>query len=264
MASERQHHDPIDWLRAEYQTRRRSNSAYSLRAFARFLKVSSGSLSEILSRKRAISSKQAQKIAGQLALTPDETEIFLRVCGSTRNVGTKTHGTGKSLAAAKFRELERDEFALVSEWYHFAILSLMETKTFRSDPAWIARRLAISSTEVRSALERLDRLKYIKLTEAGYVLATGPLTTTTDVPSAALRRLHKQSLTHVIDSMDAVDVRDRDVTSMTIAVNKEKFAIAKELIRNFRRNLSDFLETGERDEVYHLNIQLMPVSGVKL
>ena len=47
--------EPIDWLRAEYRRRKAANGSYSLRAFARQLKINSGRLSDYLSKKRPIS-----------------------------------------------------------------------------------------------------------------------------------------------------------------------------------------------------------------
>jgi hypothetical protein len=38
---------------------------------------------------------------------------------------------------------------------------------------------------------------------------------------------------------------------------------AKKLIKEFRRNLSRFLERGDQNEVYRLNIQLFPVTRVE-
>jgi hypothetical protein len=47
---------------------------------------------------------------------------------------------------------------------------------------------------------------------------------------------------------------------MTMAIDPKKLPQAKERIRDFRRGLSEFLESGNRSEVYRINIQLMPVT----
>ena len=52
----------------------------------------------------------------------------------------------------------------------------------------------------------------------------------------------------------------RDFTSMTMAIDPEKLTEAKKKIREFRRGLSEFLEAGKKEEVYRLNIQLVPVT----
>ena len=48
---------------------------------------------------------------------------------------------------------------------------------------------------------------------------------------------------------------------MTMAINKEKLPEAKERIKKFRRELSQFLNEGEtNNEVYNLSISLYPVT----
>jgi hypothetical protein len=55
-------------------------------------------------------------------------------------------------------------------------------------------------------------------------------------------------------------LESRDVTSITLAVDPGKLRLASEAIKRFRRELAGLLETGQRTEVYHLNIQLIPIT----
>ncbi len=49
---------------------------------------------------------------------------------------------GKRALPAKAREkAAADEIAILTEWEHFAILSLMTTQDFRDDAQWISKRL---------------------------------------------------------------------------------------------------------------------------
>ena len=63
-----------------------------------------------------------------------------------------------------------------------------------------------------------------------------------------------------IDALFAVPVESRDITSMTMAIDKNKIPEAKRKIKQFRRNLCQFLESGEKNEVYNLNVQLIPLT----
>jgi hypothetical protein len=47
---------------------------------------------------------------------------------------------------------------------------------------------------------------------------------------------------------------------MTMAIDPRKLPLAKTLIREFRFRLAELLETGNRTEVYNLNVQLVPVT----
>jgi uncharacterized protein (TIGR02147 family) len=86
------------------------------------------------------------------------------------------------------------------------------------------------------------------------------LETSHDVASAALRKSHKQTLEQAIEALDNVELSQRDITSITMAIDVKKIPLAKEMIRKFRRELAAALETDKRTEVYNLNVQLVPVS----
>ncbi|MGZ3740999.1 MAG: DUF4423 domain-containing protein, partial [Bdellovibrionota bacterium] len=61
-------------------------------------------------------------------------------------------------------------------------------------------------------------------------------------------------------AIEAVPTEERDITSMTMAIDPRRLPLAKTLIRKFRFRLADLLETGDRTEVYNLNVQLVPVT----
>src|SRR5205823_2962609 len=96
--------------------------------------------------------------------------------------------------------------------------------------------------------------------EADRLRATDGWTTTHDVPSGALRRYHAQLLELAARALEDVPVELRDVTAMTMAIHPAKLPLAKEEIKRFRRRLARLLEDESATEVYHLTIQLVPVS----
>lgn len=84
--------------------------------------------------------------------------------------------------------------------------------------------------------------------------------TTSDIPSAALRRSHRQTLEQAIESLEEVRIELRDITSITMAIDPARIGEAKTAIRRFRRDMAALLEDGRRTEVYNLNVQLVPVT----
>lgn len=239
----------VDWLRAEFLRRRRKNQAYSLRAYARHLGLSPGPLSEILGLKRALSSKIAEKLVERLGLDPQERAAFLSSVGEE-----------PSNEEARLREIGLDAFHVIADWYHYALLSLIETQGFRLEPRWIAKRLGISSLEARVAWERLERLGLVEIVDGKPRLRQQGVTTPHDVPSAALRRAHRQSLGQAARALEEIAVEDRDFSFITMAIDPAKLDIAKSMIRKFRRELAKVVESGRRTEVYRLGVYLMPLS----
>ena len=60
--------------------------------------------------------------------------------------------------------------------------------------------------------------------------------------------------------LESVDVEEREFTTVTMASSPKKIKKAKLLIREFKRKLMEYMEEGEKTEVYTLAIQLFPLT----
>lgn len=242
-------------LTAEFAHLQVRNPAYSLRSFARKLELSPSALSEILRGKRPLTVKSARRILERLCIAPPKTENILASFSSGR----------RNVAANEFRQLNMDYFHVVSDWYYFAILSLAETKDFRDDPDWIARRLAITGAQARTALERLERMEMLARGGDGILRPTGvQYATSSDIADLSIRKQHRQNLELAHRSLDRDPVDGRDFSSMSMAIDPALIPEAKNRIKEFRRELCAFLESGEKKEVYRICIQLFPLSRTQL
>ncbi|WP_413585025.1 TIGR02147 family protein [Bdellovibrio sp. HCB274] len=238
----------IDLIKSELLRRKRDNKSYSMRAFAEFLDIPPGRLSELLSGKRALSKKLKLKIAERLGLT-DLGELL----------ETPAHHLTFS-DRPDYHFLSNDAFAVLADWYHFAILSLADTKDFQPNPKWIAKRLNISNLEATEALARLKKVGAIEHNGRVFKKTNKNVTTTTDLESQALRISHRQSIEQTLLALNEVPIELRDITSMTMAINLKKLPLAKKIIKEFRLRIADLLESENQTEVYNLNVQLVPVS----
>lgn len=243
----------VEIISQDYLNRRKHNPQYSLRSYSRFLGINSGALSQIISGKRPLTLKQAYKIVPKLNLSHKQRKSFLeQALASKATVTTKA-----------FVQLKDDEFAVISEWYHYAILNLMDTIDFKSDDTWIASRLDITTVEARQGLARLERLELIKKVNDKWIPYQTSLTTTHDIPNAALKHSHEQTIDQAKKALWDVAIELRDISSISMATNTQQLIKAKEMIKAFRRKLSEVLETGDQTEVYALNIQLFPITKIK-
>lgn len=253
---------PVEWLRECFAQKKSKNPAYSIRAFSKYLDLPSGRVSEVLARKRNISLKMAKGLLPKLMLMPHDEADFMQAVLREKSRLRAPKGC-KTVAEQDFQALPEDAFHLISDWYHYGILSLMKTDDFQSNNRWIAKRLGLSVVEVAGALERLERLQLIVMTEAGWQRPKKPLTTSHDVPSSALRRSHLESLERAKETLMNVPVMQRDITSITAAIDPRDLPEIKQKIAKFRREMLRFMERGAKQEVFELNIQLVPLSIVK-
>jgi uncharacterized protein (TIGR02147 family) len=228
------------------------NPSYSVRALAKRLQLSPAMLSLVLNGKRQVSKKMAKHVAERLLLNPGQQDALL-------SLFEKNKKNEKRLL--KTLTVQTDQFQLISDWYHFAILSLMETKDFKSSLPWIAQRLRIGQTAAQSAIDRLKRLGFVLEDTKGKLHLTGGALTTSDgIASSAIRKNHSQVLDIAKEVLCIVPVEKRDFTSITMAIDPSKLPQAKELIREFRDKLSAFMEAGTKREVYNLSMQLIPLT----
>ncbi len=245
-----------DILSSELLVRKKANPKFSLRAFARHLGLSPGHLSSLIHGKRNLTGQQAEKLISKLELSPGDKKVFL----SSAFPGLLDVETVRE---RNLRLLQEDEFILISEWFHFAILSLGEIAGNKAQPGWIAERLGISELQARDALNRLGRLGLISVKNDGSFKQTGePLTTSDDIPSGAIKSFHRKTLDLAKSKLDSVPVGAREFGSVTMAINPAKVNRAKQLIREFQDRLSEELEVGRRKtSVYTLSMQFFPLTA---
>lgn len=237
-------------LQREFIERCRKNSSYSLRAFAKYLEIDQSFLSKLLKGQRAITPEFAESVAPKLGLRPAQVKDLF------------SKGTA---SMPGFLSLTDDEFELLSEWYHFAIIELSKTNDFDHDPSAIAARLGIHIEEVRSALQRLDRLGFIKLQENGdfKVLAPNTAWGNSKSTSALRKNFQRTLLEKSMYALDHVPFEFRDNSSTTVAINKKRIPEFREKIQEMRKELADFFQPeGEPglDEVYQLTVSFFPLS----
>ena len=114
-------------LQTRFAEKKKRNAKFSLRSYAKSIGLGAAELSEFLRERRRLSDNRAKMIVNHLKLTSDEEERVVRRC------------TGILAGVPRLSniELSQAQYATVSEWYHFAILSLAETIDFRGDARWI-------------------------------------------------------------------------------------------------------------------------------
>jgi uncharacterized protein (TIGR02147 family) len=257
-----------DFLRDKLGQRAQANPQYSLRAFARDLQISPQVLSHVIRGTKNISAEVSIEIAQQLGLTTEETSYFhdLVELSQARSEELKEiirYRLARYTENHGFRTLQEDVFAIIADWQHYAILELTFTKGFKKDPVWIGKRLSIPPSEVRQAVERLLRLELLEEVDGTLRKTEVNIATSQDVPSVAVRKLTGQMLTKAEEALKKQSVEERDFGTMTMAIDPKKLPEAKKKIRAFRRELMQFLEAGNRTEVYSFASQLFKLTETK-
>lgn len=250
-----------DYLASDYESRSVKNEKFSLRAYARFLEMDAPNLSKIMKGKV----KAGPKLTGRLLLKTKANKRMTKIVLQ----GQKSDVVKKS----KFEILEDDQFQLIARWYYYALMELFETlpfkKAFEKNPEnykWAARKLGVSVQEVRIAFERLLRLKMIEHIAGEWrETSSGILSSISDNKTTKARRSHqKELLDQAKLAMEKIEPSMRDQSSMTMAINTNDIENVKDLVKDFRRQVSGYLNAGEnKNEVYNLSISFFPAMNLE-
>lgn len=239
------------YLERELKRRMNSNSAYSLRSFARDLETDPSLLSKLIRGKRKISNKQIDRLGKLLNL-------------SLRNIESFKNPSEIDYRQEERYQLSLDQFDVIAEWQHYAILEMMSLKDFKPDLNWLAKKLSLTPKEVLACLQRLQRVGLLKIHPNGNWedVSQGRSThiLNKNFTSYAHKKAQKSILEKAKESMDTVKIESRDQSSIMMSCSRDKIDEAKDMITQFRRQLSDFLEDStEKDSVYQLSISLFPL-----
>ncbi len=254
-------------LLEEFARRSQANSRYSLRAYARDLRLSPSRLSEIFAGKNGLSTQNAASVAKLIHLNDEEVSWFCDLVAAkharseaarsqaARRVRLRLDGPVETL-------LKRDAFRYIADWYFLALVELIGTADFRSDPEWIAKRLGISTLVARDAVLTLKRLGIVAEKE-NILRVVGEFRTTTEsVPSKAIRKFHSQMILKAEKALQNQPVEERDISCIVMPISTDDLPVARKMIQDFRRELNRVLGASEKPktEVYSFSVQLFKLT----
>ncbi len=247
------------------------NPRYSIRSFASALGLDSSSLSQIISGKRSVSVKVVDRILNYLELEPSEQKYFLESVIEEKHqkglerispeLSVRLKSVSESLPAHTYHGVGLDEFRVIADWYHYAILELTFSKNFKPDPKWIAKELGISATEAKLAIERLLELELLEKRDGTLKKTNWHINTKDHTKTSAFhKKRQKQILEKSLHSLETDSIETRNHSSLTMCIDPKKIPEAKAQIQACMQQISQTLLSGTPEKVYELAVNLFPLS----
>ena len=248
----------LELLRFELSRRTRRNPQYSLRSFARSLGVSHTLLSLVLNGHRPPSSAFVEKLVEGLNLPAEKADLIRPPKARL----AAERAPQKQAQKQEQAQISLDQFALISDWQHYAILSLLEVSDTEFEPTFIAQRLGISPLLAKVSMQRLVSLGIVAEGPDGRWRQTSkPIVVENSKSTECSRKFQRQLIAKAVDSLVNDPIELRDFSSTTFAMDPKNIPYALKRIREFRRQLTSELETtGKAEEVYNLTVQIFPTS----
>ena len=256
------------YLQGILAEKKSKNPMYSLRSFAHHIGIPVSNLSMILNGKRHLSERMVGIVSERLGLSNQQSEIFeLLVKMDRMKTPTQKNRVLEKLVEVdpRFgtqRDLSVDHFRIMSEWYHFPILMLINMKSFEWTTQNVAKTLGVSSFEVEQALDRLVALDLIR-----YQRGERPTKTKNRILVQSIH--HHEAVTRYLQTMmdrskaaiTEQPVPERFMGTETIPMSPQHFTEASQIIEECIRKLVQLSKKPADDtEVYHFGAQFFKVS----
>ncbi len=258
-------HTVAEILLTELNSRKLRNDFYSLRAFARDLEISASRLSEVMKGSHGLSEKTATNIATKLKLNALEKKFWfdLVLSESSRNKKIKELATKRLVEVRKLNKmnsLKENQFRVLADWYHAAILEIVHLDNFQNNIPWISTKLGISEEQATLAVDRLKLLGLLEITTEGqWQVHPEAYDIFSEVPSIAIRKFHRQVLQNGIESLLNDPMENRAIQSMIVAIPKDRLPEFQQKMKTVLYNFWQDLSDSPKNELYSLSIQLVPI-----
>lgn len=244
------------FLENEYKNIKRRNTRYSKAAFAEKIGISPTHLSQLLNDKRALTHSVLAKIDKACRLSAEQKNKILHQIDFKNNLKTR----GKEETITESYKLSNYEMSLVCSWEHMAILSLAEIPNNSYESRWIADRLNLGIERVSEILECLLKLHLIKINGNNFILGSGHVKTTDNIPSSYIRKYHRDAILNTVEKIDKIPIEERVFSALTLAFDSTDIGKVKKAVNSFKDKIGNLSKRAKKyDRVYQLSIQYIPL-----
>ena len=246
-------------LREKLRAAMRRNPRFSLRAFAKQLGIDHSTLSQVLRSKRRLTARALELVGKRIGLS----EEAIRACAEKSRKKPSPKSLAEDIRSFHF---DLDTFQLLSAWYHYAILELIQIQGFKSDSRWIASTLGIAVEQVSIALQRLLRLELLEMSgrdrwidKSGDAEFHGASLT-----EVAGNQVNQEVHELAIEAVKHIPSQHRIHRQMVLALDSRKLPRLKILVDDLMDDLRSVVaESAAKDDVYQVEISCFPVTTLK-
>lgn len=260
--------DYRDLLKDAFEDRKASSPLYSYRMMAEALGQDTSNIFRILQKDAHLPARCQSRAIEYLNLTGRSAEYFVLLIAYSREKDPQARHDilekAMSLRDVANRQLGENELAYFRDWWVVAVRSLLEVVEGRVQPATMASRLcpAIQESDVVKALDMLQELGLVKKASSGrLVLTEAHLNAGGDEKTQAVRHFQRQILALASESLERFPKEQRDVSTLTLAVDRTAFMEIRGMLREFRQQIQKRVEEAPRpDRVMQLSMAFFPLA----
>jgi len=263
--------DYREFLRDFYEQRKLEFPLFSYRMMGQKLGLDASQLFRILQKNQHLPQRCIPAAKDMLGLAGRSAEYFELLISADRSRSLQKQreilDKAYSLRDVQRRTINQQELKFLGHWWIAATRAFIEVSNGKADPGYIAQNLRpqITTKEAKEALNILKELGMVRKLSSEKLALTEPhLTVSGPEKTKAVRNFQKQVMQLAAAALDDVDVSERDVSTLTLAVDEGGFADIREMAREFRRQVQKRVEECEfPDRIMQFNMALFPVTQKK-
>lgn len=265
--------DYRNFLKDWYAENKAKKPSFSFRVFSRRGGFSSPNiLKRVMEGQRSLTDQSVKAFCKALALNQTESQFFKNLvlfnqAKSHKDRDFYFQALMKAKAHRLLKPLEMDQYEYYSTWYHPVIRELVSSSSWDGKIESLRKRIfpKLSLSSIKSSIALLERMGFIQKTKSGQYHQTETIITTgVEATQLSLHNYHQNLLKLVSYLLNQLPANERDVSAITLGVNKNRFQDIKLRVQAMRRQLlSEFGHDQTPEDVVLLSMQLLPLTAVK-
>lgn len=254
-----------------YKERKSCCPFFSFRYWAAKIGTDASNIAKIIQMKRHASADIINKFMVFSGLDKREQHYLLALVKFNK---AKTDQQRKSLfeKLLSIKNVNADtlrewQYEFYQKWYHTAIFALLYYYKFSGGSyRELATQLLppISAEQAKESVALLEKLGLIRRDKDGVFRHTTEIISTGEEwRSLAIQDFQEETIKLALESLRNNPRWLRDISSVSLTVSSEDLGKIQELTRLYRKEVLSIAKASEKpDRVYHLNIQLFPMTNV--
>lgn len=261
--------DYREYLKAYFAERKKIDPKFSHRWLSQRLDLATSNfIMLVMQGKRNLNPRICFKISRVFKHSRNEASYFENMVNFNQEKNNKDKDFYFSQMSALRKKLKIDnieewQYEYYTNWYNPVIRELITSPGYNGDLTILARTLypAITHAQAKRSIELLLKLGFIKKENGGYVQSSTFIGTQPEINSLAVVNFHRKMGELALLALDRIPKEERNISSSTIFISGKTFDIIRNKIVDFKKDIMELVNSNsEEEKVYHLNVQIFPVS----
>jgi uncharacterized protein (TIGR02147 family) len=262
--------DYRQFLKDFYYYKKKKSHFFSYRYMSQKLGVDSSMVIKVIQGKRHIASNSFEKMTQLCAFNEGEAEYFENLvlyCKAKSEAAQKNQLDRLILLKGVHKKtISDDHYEFFRNWYHQAVRIFLHLNPTLIDTKEIGDSMipSLSEAQVKESLRLLQNLGFVRFEDGCWVLNDGIVTTGENWVGSEINDFQVQTQKLGLEAIERFEKKDRDISTLTVSLGEKSLEEIRILTREYRQSVLRVLEKDdEYDRVFHLNIQLFPMSKLR-